>query len=51
MRLWSVLILAFLVPAADTGAAAPQLETISLDKLDLADYRGRVWSLDDFQDD
>ena len=51
MRLWSVLILACLVPLADTGAAAPQLETISLDKLDLADYRGRVWSLEDFQDD
>ena len=37
--------------AADTIAAAPQLETISLDRIDLADYRGRVWSLDDFKDD
>lgn len=49
MRYWSAIALLMLV--ADAFAAAPQLEPISLDRIDLSDYRGRVWALDDFKDD
>lgn len=51
MRLWAVLYLAFACLIADTLSAAPKLEPISLEKLDLVDYRGRRWNLDDFKSD
>ncbi len=51
MRLWAVLYLAFACLITDTLSAAPKLEPISLEKLDLVDYRGRRWNLDDFKSD
>lgn len=51
MRPRIVLFLIGLLTAVQAGAASPQLEPISLEKLELADYRGRVWKLEDFEND
>jgi peroxiredoxin len=51
MRFWLALCGLLTLCIADLYSAPPELEPISLKSLDLADFRGRRWDLDDFPDD
>jgi peroxiredoxin/mono/diheme cytochrome c family protein len=50
MHRLSAIFLGLFFVAVDTAAAAPELESANLEKIDLVDYRGRVWTLTDFED-
>ena len=47
----SVILLGLCFVPVDANAVTPALETVELEKIDLVDYRGRVWQLDDFRED
>ena len=51
MRFPVVLLLIAAPFLTQLGAAEPQPEAVVLEKLDLVDFRGRGWGLDDFQSD
>jgi peroxiredoxin len=51
MRLTIVAFLVLICLAFNVTAVAPQSKSIRLEKIDLVDYRGRTWELDDFKDD
>ncbi len=51
MYRWIVPILAVLLTSVHGRAAEQTLGVVSLDQIDLVDFRGRTWTLDDFKDD
>ena len=49
MRFIIALTLAFTYHVLNLPAASPKLESAELQKIDIKDYRGRTWRLDDFK--